>query len=306
MDRVVIYGLGKYFTEKREQIESNVEVVGYSDKDEERVREFGNKGIIINELHRIEYDYILVTTLKIESKVELAIELGVEENKICFYHANYRVMAEKITYSECGEDLIVDGILSHIVPKYEEIHYLDLGVYNPISGDNTYYFYSKGAKGILVEADGNLSDTIERARGDRDIIINKAIYDKDDEVVSFYRCVEDAGLSSLDSNHVSHWEGQEFNCEKTLTETITVNKALEMLGAHCDLLSIDIEGFDYKALESIDYEKYQPTTIVVEMLEDDWCEFENMKIYELLIGNGYVLYSKTRPNGIFVHKKYLK
>jgi predicted SAM-dependent methyltransferase len=80
MDKIVIYGLGKSFDSYRKWLESNYEVVGYSDK---KISNVGGY-ITPNELINTEFDFIIVTSTKYyeDIKEELVNNYNISENKI--------------------------------------------------------------------------------------------------------------------------------------------------------------------------------------------------------------------------------
>src|SRR5262249_29835011 len=53
------------------------------------------------------------------------------------------------SYSQAGEDLIVRFFFYH--QRISNITYLDIGANEPIQLNNTYYFYRRGFRGVLVE-----------------------------------------------------------------------------------------------------------------------------------------------------------
>src|SRR4029079_7002892 len=71
-----------------------------------------------------------------------------------------------------------------------------------------------------------------------------------------------------------------------------------------DLVSIDVEGWDLKILESFDFEKYSPAVFCVETLayNDDGSTFRNNAVEQFLDGKGYFAYKETYANTIFVNK----
>ena len=52
-----------------------------------------------------------------------------------------------ISYSQCGEDIILDYLLKH----KEHGTYVDIGANDPRVFSNTYFFYKKGWSGVVVE-----------------------------------------------------------------------------------------------------------------------------------------------------------
>ncbi len=311
MDRVIIYGLGKKFQENREVIEKAYDIVGFSDRSFEKLEKFGIKGIAVHDINEADFDYVLVMSANVSIAYELQKDTGLPIEKIKLYlpYLKERSLLGAY-YAEDMEDLLVDRIFADKSGDYSGITYIDIGVCGPIEGDNTYYFYRRGARGILVEADSQLINQIKRARPG-DTVINKAVYKYGGQEVTFFRCPKALALSSLREEHIEAWKDElqvdkEKDQEKITVNTVSINELFEMLGKQCDILSIDIEGYDYEALKSLDYSKWRPKVIIVEMLDSLGDRETNEKIMELLTGKGYSLYVKTRPNGIFVDENVIR
>ena len=67
-----------------------------------------------------------------------------------------------ITYSQCGEDILAQGILDQIgIPRPL---YMDVGAYDPRHLSNTYRFYRRGCTGLLVEPNPHLFARLKRVR----------------------------------------------------------------------------------------------------------------------------------------------
>jgi hypothetical protein len=69
-----------------------------------------------------------------------------------------------------------------------------------------------------------------------------------------------------------------------------------------NLLSVDVEGLDYKILKSLDFKKYSPEIICAETIEfsKDGTGNKNDRIPKLLASNGYIVYADTKINTIFI------
>ena len=74
-----------------------------------------------------------------------------------------------------------------------------------------------------------------------------------------------------------------------------------MLERTCNLLSIDIEGYDYEALKSLEFCKYRPQIIISELLPG---KCTTPVIVNFLMEKGYMLYACNSSNGIFVDRCY--
>ena len=307
MYKVVIYGLGQRFQERKDELYLYYDVIGLSDRNPERYPS-AEKYVSPENIKRLEYDYVIVTPASYRDIcIELTQQHNIPGNKIMLLKDYLMTPGSSLAgsrYSEAEEDLYINNIIYALGLAYEDIHYIDVGIENPVFYDNTYSLYRRGGTGLLVEADPNPISFIKAMRPS-DRVINKAVYEKSGEKIDFYICKDIPALSSLDSAHADAWdEAKESEREKITVETICMNDLFESLGADCDVLSIDIEGYDYKALQSIDFEKNRPKIIIVEMLDSIRCRSENEQILNLMKENNYIFFSKTRPNGIFIDSKY--
>ena len=79
----------------------------------------------------------------------------------------------KNSYSQCGEDLIVDFLRKRIKLKYE-FNYLDIGAFHPSRFSNTFYFYKKRFSGVCVEPNPDACNLIKTKRR-RDSVINAGV-----------------------------------------------------------------------------------------------------------------------------------
>ena len=76
--------------------------------------------------------------------------------------ANWAIGSERVSYAQCGEDLIVDYVLA--VLDVGKVSYLDIGAHHPRYLSNTYYFYRQGGRGVCVEPDPNALRAFKQVR----------------------------------------------------------------------------------------------------------------------------------------------
>ena len=89
---------------------------------------------------------------------------------------------------------------------------------------------------------------------------------------------------------------------RTLTDILESNQCPKIF----QLLSVDVEGHDYEVLLSLDFLKFQPKVIVVELHEFNFQMPDESKIYNLLKKNGYKLIGYIVWNGYFVKTEELE
>jgi hypothetical protein len=91
--------------------------------------------------------------------------------------------------------------------------------------------------------------------------------------------------------------------------TITVNEIIDKyLEEAPTLINIDIEGKDMEILESINWEKYRPFIIIIEMIHYEprlVVESKNNDILEFMRSKDYIEYAFTGINSIFIDKTKL-
>lgn len=215
----------------------------------------------------------------------------------------------KRTNSQSGEDAILAYVLARLKLPFESCRYLDLGANHPVKGSNTNFFYQRGSSGVLVEANPDLIPDLEKLR-EGDVILNRCIDSRDGASLHFY-IMSDDGLSTPNKEQVE--EIQNKNPEVIIKrevdiESITVNHIMETYfnNRAPEILSIDIEGKDLEILQSIDFQKYRPLLVVIEMIDyeaEDISYKKNMDIYNYMIQQDYHEYAFTGINSIFIDKK---
>ncbi|WP_019007111.1 FkbM family methyltransferase [Cohnella laeviribosi] len=257
-----------------------------------------------------EYDDLLK---KIENKIVFLEEQNQRKDALIEQLAKELEFSifNKRTYAQAGEDSILAYMVHVLGLSFDSISYLDLGANHAKEMSNTYFFYSRGAKGILVEANPMLIPELKQYRN-RDIILNYCIDVESGKNVDFYILNGD-GLSTPD------YETAKAFCErnpdlkiidKISIETISYRDIVKkFLGKAPTILSIDIEGKDLEIIKSIDFENDRPVIIVIEMIEYDPLNLayqsKNQEIIKFLKAKDYDEYAFTGINSIFVDKQYL-
>jgi hypothetical protein len=101
------------------------------------------------------------------------------------------------SYSQTGEDRIIDAILSK-----ECGFYVDVGCNHPQYYSNTFALYKKGWNGITIDANEALIQRHKRLR-EKDSSFCTVVSNQEKEIV--FTEFEDSLVSSVDSQHVSEW-----------------------------------------------------------------------------------------------------
>jgi FkbM family methyltransferase len=236
---------------------------------------------------------------------------AMQDKLSCFDTENDTSFWNKQSTSQSGEDMIIAYIAQafHLAPQ--ECNYLDLGANHPKDMSNTYHFYSKGASGVLVEANPRLINELKFHRN-RDVILNKCIAPVSGEQVEFYILSGD-GLSTPDYNSAMEAIQKNRNLsiiDTVMIETISVNDIFAQYFSKAPvIMNIDIEGKELEILESIDLKQYRPIIIILEMIPyKPKLVFEDKRedITLFMINHNYIEYAFTGINSIFIDREKIE
>lgn len=209
------------------------------------------------------------------------------------------------SYSQVGEDAIVAFLFAD--KKIEQITYLDLGANIPDFSNNTYLFYQRGYRGVLVEADITLIPTIQKVRSE-DKIIHAGISTSLEEEADFF-VFNEKGLNTFDPKEAesrSNMEGYSI-VQTVKVPLVSINKVIENnFEKFPDFLSIDIEGLDLDVLKSLNFEKFPIPVICVEscVFSENHKRPKDRSIIEFMLSQDYQIYADTYVNTIFVNKTW--
>ena len=197
----------------------------------------------------------------------------------------YLSLLKHKSYSQYGEDLIIDSFFQHHVP-IKNGNYLDIGCYHPVGISNTYVLHKRGWQGLVVDIDDYKLELFKRRRGKNVEALKGAISSEDSvSKVPIYKFNQPFSPYDTLSEEIAKMRSKAINIEYTTEEVnqISINSLLHK--KHFDLINIDVEGLDELIVNSIDFKKFQPTMIVYESFDP----FSSSKTKELLNDNGYTL-----------------
>ena len=88
---------------------------------------------------------------------------------------------------------------------------------------------------------------------------------------------------------------------------MAVNDLMEQLGGAPKILNLDIEGMEMEILRSIDFAKYRPSTMVIEMMpyaKQVGAGKKNGEILRFMQEKAHLEYAFTGINSIFLDKQF--
>lgn len=186
-------------------------------------------------------------------------------------------------YSQFAEDISI----RRCFPIDYVGFFVDVGCFHPKKYNNTWSLYRRGWRGINIDLDSIKIEGFDIMRPG-DVNVSSAVSDKNGSTTyhsnGFYSLT-----SSMDDEFASQRSGyieREVQCAR-LSDLIDQTKYKDR---EIDLLSVDAEGHDLLVLESLDFERYVPKLIAVEMhkrlfseiVETDLFRFLNEKEYDLV------------------------
>ena len=210
----------------------------------------------------------------------------------------------KKSYSQCGEDLIVQYIFR--LRGVSQPSYLDIGANDPFFISNTAMFYEMGCRGINIEANPALHKKFIKERPE-DINLNVGISSEEEEL-DFY-VMTDNTLSSFSKAEadamLAHGKTLE-SVMKIKLDTIASILIKHFNGKFPDFMSLDVEGMDFQILRSIDFDKYCPKIICVEAAEYSpvGAGARRNELVDFLVAKGYYEYANTNLNAIMVKNEF--
>jgi FkbM family methyltransferase len=208
-----------------------------------------------------------------------------------FYYNFYRpkIFFPKKTYSMYGEDLFINNYFKN---KKNGI-YLDVGAYHPLDGNNTYLLYTKkNWHGINIDVNPLSIELFQKARK-FDVNINTAVSNKKGFVTLYFR--KKINMLNTLSKKIARIHFRNGFKEKNIKSN-TLNNILDQTryrNKKIDFFNLDVEGHELDILESLNFKKYQPTLICVEihnheeMYNNNTDYMKRNPVNNLLLKNGY-------------------
>lgn len=212
------------------------------------------------------------------------------------------------SYSQCGEDKIIEFLLSYMGEKNIGVSYLDIGCNDYKNLSNSYALYKKGVRGVLIDANPIYIDEIKIYRPE-DVVLNCGVGAKSSEKMIFY-ILNTPGLSSFNLETIKEAQKQTPWIEivdEIEVPVYTLDEIYEKYFASVPtIVSLDVEGLEMDILTSTNFEKYRPYIFIIETIEyREKISITNKRndIINLMSENDYIEYAFTGVNSIFIDKR---
>ena len=214
------------------------------------------------------------------------------------------------SYSQTGEDKIIDYLLNYGGNEKKGVSYLDIGCNDWRNLSNSYRLYRRGIRGVLIDANPIYIDEIKIFRPE-DIVLNCGIGKEHSEELTF-NILNQSDMSSFNIKTIE--EAQKYSpwLEIVKKVKVPVYTLSEIYKKHFvttpTIVSLDVEGDELEILKEADFEMYRPYIFVIETVEyRDKISVDNKRndIIDFMIKNDYIEYAFTGVNSIFVDRRKL-
>ena len=210
-----------------------------------------------------------------------------------------KIFFPKSSYSMFGEDIFVEKFFK----KKSKGIYVDVGCYHPLDGNNTHLLYKKGWHGMNIDLNETSIDLFNKTIKN-DVNLRIAVSNKFKKIKFFYRKKINM-LNTINKKFAinNFRKGFKTSCVQADTLNSVLDKS-KFKNKKIDFLNLDVEGNEINALKSLNFNKYSPKLICVEIhnYPANSSKPANLKsnpIYKFLLKKGYRQVWKKQFSFIF-------
>lgn len=215
-------------------------------------------------------------------------------------------MPDFISNSAYGEDAMLCGLLHRLrsmtnIDIFAKQSYIDIGCFHPVIDNNTYFLYTLGWRGTLVDPNPAIRDEVAKHRY-LDQYLQVAV-DIQAGTRNLYMFGDTSSINTLskDLSEKFATAGQLQMKDSISVECITIDdvfsRHIQKHGSAPTILNIDIEGLDYDVIASYSFQ-YRPLFILIE--DDILGSFEDSRLKTLMQSKGYSIVSSNFLTAIYM------
>ena len=217
------------------------------------------------------------------------------------YPEGYRSLLPYMSFSQMGQDRCVSFILRYFCGRDpSHISYLDIGAAEPIGDNNTFLFYCLGARGVLVDPNTRLLTKAYSLRPGDVILEGGIAFDNKKEADYYDFGIPGQGHNTFDKKSADAAAKQFELVSVTPKKLWPMNEILETYFKKKapDFVSIDVEGVDFKIIQSIDFNRWRPTVFCIEN--------QTKELITYMEKNGYRYIANSSVDTLFVDEGSLQ
>ena len=177
-------------------------------------------------------------------------------------YIKHKTFFPKKTYSEWGEDSFILKYFKNLDKGF----YVDIGAYHPFFLSNTYLLFKKKWEGINIDINPTSIEIFNDARPN-DYNVNAAVSNRNKRYINYYTknminllsttIISSAKLSFL-NNSFNIRRAKCLRLNDIISKTKFKNRKI-------DFLNIDTEKSEVDVLKSLNFNKYKPKLICIEI-----------------------------------------
>lgn len=207
----------------------------------------------------------------------------------------------RLSYAQQGEDVVLQAVFEHL--KIDRPRYLDIGAFHPSISSNTFLFYVRGSRGVVVEPNPFMASLLRRARPEDTVLPVGVSVDGSTEA-DYYVIRDRPQLNTFSKEQADRYVAESGPQTIERVVKMPLRAIDDILAEHFadggpDLLSIDVEGLDLPLLRTMDWSRFRPKVLCVETLVYGTNEQREGTV-ALLREHGYAVRAGTFVNTIFV------
>ncbi len=187
----------------------------------------------------------------------------------------------RFSYAQHGEDIIAEALLPAARGFYVEV-----GAFHPVSISNTYLFYRKGWRGIVIDPAPEVARLFQQRRPE-DRLLACAV--SEEESVRRFDIMPAGETNRLSDTATAGTPPTHprYSLQVPCRRLAAILDEHLPPGQTIDFLTIDAEGHDLSVLRSNDWRKYRPRVIAVEDFQppaqSPICNFLSQQGYQAVI-----------------------
>ena len=214
----------------------------------------------------------------------------------------------KVTCSQLGEDTILIHLLVTHVQKVHNGFYVDVGAYHPRELSNTRLLHFLGWRGVNIDANPKAIAAFEAERPN-DINVCTGIGTEEQDLTYYHFA---GGAASTFSPEMAEHLRSSPSFQQVGQETLHVRPLNDVLtesvppGTVIDYMDIDIEGLDRKVVEHLDFDRFGPSVLSIELHEADLMRLGEDPTVRYIVGKGYKLMAVNIVTFTFMRQSLFK
>jgi FkbM family methyltransferase len=206
------------------------------------------------------------------------------------------------SYAQAGQDAYINFLLlrQKFIPREPDYmgFYVDVGCAQPVTSSNTFSFYERNWHGLCIDANPDNKGAFVEKRP-RDIYVTSGISNEAGNLP--FHVFSNPQHNTFDGSRMS---------KGTYLKTIDVpirplkdvlGEALPE-GQTIDFMSIDVENYELKAVQGMDFTIHRPKIVVLEALSP-LASIADHPVTRHMKGAGYALIAHTGHDSFFALKR---